>query len=342
MKNGRKVDIIVDLQYGSTGKGLIAGWLATQHQYDVVVNANMPNAGHTYIDREGNKMIHKVLPSGVVSPSCCFALLGPGSVFDIEQLRGELARLKEIGYDHFTVLIHPNAVVLTEQHRQAEQHLGSIGSTKQGSAAAMIDKINRNGTVVTIAKDYGICINKMTQGKAKVVSIDLYRGVLKQANHILAEGAQGYSLGINQHFWPYTTSRECTPARFLSDMMIPINYLRKVIGVARVHPIRVGGSSGPCYSDQMEISWESIGQTPELTTVTKKQRRLFSYSEHQIEDAIWECEPDEIFLNFVNYDKLMADKILRNPSYGDRIKYIGMGPNHDDVIIRRDHRISMK
>ncbi len=75
-----KLDLIVDLQYGSTGKGLIAGYLAEKHGYDCVVNANMPNAGHTYIDDKGQKMVHKVLPNGIVSPSCDTVLIGPGSV----------------------------------------------------------------------------------------------------------------------------------------------------------------------------------------------------------------------------------------------------------------------
>ena len=42
------MDIVIDLQYGSTGKGLIVGFLAEEHKYDTVVTAWAPNAGHTY------------------------------------------------------------------------------------------------------------------------------------------------------------------------------------------------------------------------------------------------------------------------------------------------------
>lgn len=38
------VTMIVDLQYGSTGKGAIAGYLSTKNDYDTVISANMPNA----------------------------------------------------------------------------------------------------------------------------------------------------------------------------------------------------------------------------------------------------------------------------------------------------------
>ena len=65
MRQMKKVDIIVDLQFGSTGKGALAGYLAANSDYDVVVSANMPNAGHTFIDSKGQRMIHKVLPSGI-------------------------------------------------------------------------------------------------------------------------------------------------------------------------------------------------------------------------------------------------------------------------------------
>jgi adenylosuccinate synthase len=330
----RKVDLIIDLQYGSTGKGLLAGYLSATENYDVVVNANMPNAGHTYIDVQGNKMIHKVLPSGIVSAYCKYVLLGPGSVFDIEQLAMELEQCDKFGYRDFIVMIHPNAVVLTDHHRNAEAHMDGIGSTKQGSAAAMVEKIMRNSSPgkSPLAEQYRDVVYGSTDGRATVVTHDLYRMILRQANKVLAEGAQGYSLGVNQHFWPYCTSRECTPARFLSDMMIPLPYLNAVYGTMRVHPIRVGGSSGPCYSDQMELKWEHIGQKPELTTVTKKQRRVFSFSYKQIDDAIWECNPHHIFLNFVNYDEEAADKIIKH--YGDLIRWVGMGPAHDDVKTR--------
>ena len=331
MKN-KKVDLIVDLQYGSTGKGLFAGWLAVARQYDVVINANMPNAGHTYIDEAGNKMIHKVLPSGVVSGNCKYALIGPGSVFDVDQLQKELNQLRGFGYDHFSVLIHPNAVILFEHHKHAEAELESIGSTKQGSSAAMIEKIKRRNPHI-LARDCGEEISRFTDDQAGVVTQGIYRTIIKQANRILAEGAQGYSLGINQPFYPYCTSRECTPARFLSDMMIPLDHLRYTYGVARVHPIRVGGTSGPAYDDQLEITWESLGQEPELTTVTKKQRRIFTFSFKQMDDAIWECAPDKIFLNFVNYDEDAADKIIRH--YGELIGWIGTGPYHESVIPRK-------
>lgn len=326
----KKVDLIVDLQYGSTGKGLIAGYLAEERKYDVVICANMPNAGHTYIDSKGLRMVHKVLPSGVVSPKLKWALLGPGSIFSINRLVEELDWLHDIGYRGIQVGIHPNAVVLSDRHKDAEAKMDDIGSTKQGSGAAMIEKIRRESdNTDLLARDWWREIEDATGFRAKVLNHEEYRGIIQGADKILCEGSQGYSLGVNQPFWPYCTSRECTPARLLSDMMIPLTYLNEVIGVMRCHPIRVGGTSGDCYSDQKEIDWEEIGIKPELTTVTKKQRRLFTFSHEQINTALWECDPDSIFLNFCNYDIKLARTIALD--FEDRVFWLGFGPAHSDI-----------
>ena len=119
------------------------------------------------------------------------------------------------------------------------------------------------------------------------------------------EVPQGFSLGINQRFYPYCTSRECTPAQGILDLGVPPSWLKKSIVCLRTYPIRTGslpeGSSGGCYEDQEEITWESIGQEPEISTTSNRKRRLFSWSWIQWEDMIRATEPDAIFLNFCNY-----------------------------------------
>lgn len=331
----KKVDLIVDLQFGSTGKGLIAGYLGMEWKPDVVVNANMPNAGHTYIDHNGDKMVFKVLPNSCVSPLCRIVLIGPGSVFSIDRLAEELDQLEMLGYRNFRVGIHPNAVILNNEHMLAEEKLRQqIGSTGQGSMAAQIDKMQRYGGKV-LASHYNMDIINRCYGLATVLTHNDYRRMIEGARHIVAEGAQGFSLGLNQEFWPFCTSRECTPARFMSDMGIPLSMLNHVIGVARVHPIRVGGNSGPCYDDQHELSWTDVGQPPELTTVTKKVRRIFTFSYQQMNQAIWECEPTDIFLNFCNYDEEMAKQIVAD--YQEHITWMGYGPTHFDVKRIRGH-----
>ena len=141
-----KATLICDLQFGSTGKGLIAGYLAARQGYQVVVSANMPNAGHTYIDKFGNKIVFKVLPCGATSTAVTHVLIGPGAVFSPHQLKLEVEMLKEWRPDSpCQILIHPNSTPLRPEWASIEKGLvDKIGSTGQGSSIAMIRKINRD------------------------------------------------------------------------------------------------------------------------------------------------------------------------------------------------------
>ncbi len=65
-----KIDMVLDFQYGSTGKGLIAGWLAKRGDYDTAICAFATNAGHTYIDvARGIHAMTQQLPTAITSSS---------------------------------------------------------------------------------------------------------------------------------------------------------------------------------------------------------------------------------------------------------------------------------
>ena len=317
-----KVDLVVDLQFGSTGKGLICGYLGETGDYDTCITANMPNAGHTYIDATGTKYIFKVLPSSAVGASIKTVLIGPGAVFDLEQLKKEMVHLRT----DQTLRIHPCAMVLQSRHIKKEESLIHIASTRQGAGAAMCEKIMR--TRVPIAKD----VLKDTKYAKYVANHSEWKVRLEMSSGILAEGSQGFSLGINTQFYPYTTSRDCGPAAFLSNMGIPIPMLDIVIGTCRTLPIRVGGTSGDCYPDQEELSWEELQLPPERTTVTNRVRRIFTYSKMQIEEACWHCAPDLVFLNFANYvEKHYVENIVAHIDQMSTVRWVGFGPAYQDI-----------
>lgn len=317
-----KVDLVIDLQYGSTGKGLICGYLAETGDYDTAMSANMPNAGHTYIDSSGSKYITKVLPAGFIGKNIRQVLLGPGSVFSLKRLTEEMPWLRQ----DQVLRIHPNAVVMADHHIEAEKDLTHIGSTRQGSAAALVDKLMRRENVTARH------VLKGTKWEYLVASHEEWIIRLESATGILAEGSQGYSLGINTQFYPYTTSRDCGPAAFLSNLGIPLGMLDMVIGTARTLPIRVGGSSGDCYADQDELTWEELGIEPERTTVTNRIRRIFSYSKMQIEEACWWCSPDLVFLNFANYvSHDYVSNIVAHMDQYSNVRWVGFGPTYHDI-----------
>ncbi len=187
---------------------------------------------------------------------------------------------------------------------------------------------------------------------------------------ILHEGAQGFSLDITHgQSYPQCTSRGTTAIQNMADMGISPKDLGDVCLVIRPYPIRVGnliidgkqeGHSGGCYQDQKEITWEEVGRESgmpadeieslnkrELTTVTKRLRRVFTFSETQLRQAALVNGATQIALNFANYidyavrgindySKLtqkVKDFIIKVENItGLPVTIIGTGPQIDHVI----------
>lgn len=349
----KDLHIITDLQYGSTGKGLFAGYLAETLRPDTLITAWGPNAGHTYVNRQGTKFVNIALPNGIVSPNVKRILIGPGSVINPDILRDELERYYQYIPHRSDVLIHPHAAVVTEYHRHLERgYAFKIGSTMKGVGEAMISKIRRDPDRMNIASHA-----MPADLSALVCSVEQYNMAMDQAKVGLLEGAQGFSLSINHGQYPYTTSRDCTTTQLLTDCAVPVDATDEmtIYGVCRTYPIRVAnrwetieesvdlneigklrqiGTSGPCYPDQAEIQWESIGREPELTTVTKLPRRIFTFSEEQIKQAIRMNGVDFVFLNFCNYmerDKPSLLRVIETIEQYAPVNWTGWGPSFDDV-----------
>lgn len=347
-----RLDIIVDLQYGSTGKGLLAGYLATKEGPDTIITAWAPNAGHTFIDESGRKFVHTHLANGVVSPYLRRIMLGPGSVINPAQLLTEIESCRDVlAKTGARITIHPHAAIVTDRHIEEEAGpMTKIGSTKKGVGAAMIQRIRRNPDDMNIAAH----CDELAQ---YVTSVEGYRTLLGAARNVMVEGAQGYGLSMYHGFYPYTTSRDVSTWQILADCGIPLRTVptnnMSVYGTARTFPIRVAnrfdsegtmvGYSGPVYDDQAEISFKDIGQEVELTTVTKLPRRIFTFSGKQIREASEYCGADQVFLNFINYcrsESELLDIIDRIEADGvTRVSMVGVGPTVNDVYrIEGSHR----
>lgn len=336
----RIVTVVVDLQYGSTGKGLLAGYLARRIRPDTIVTAWCPNAGHTFVATDGRKYVHTMLANGIVANTSIQipppgetssdgsgnglviidpheqpvrrVMLGPGSCINLTALYDEL----RLCADHLRmteIVIHENAAIVDQRHRDAEKSFNRTGSTCKGSAESLIEKMRRDPQNDNITARDVLRREQINNGvMCRVVTNTEWLRLLQQSRSILVEGAQGYGLSLNHGVWPYVTSRDCTTARTLADCGIPVgsNFADlKVWGVARTLPIRVsnrhheqgGGTSGPCMRDQVELDWSSLGRTAELTTVTKLPRRIFSFSQQQFSEALLVNGVTNVFLNFMNY-----------------------------------------
>lgn len=350
--------MIIDGQWGSTGKGLIAGYLARRREPDGVVCNFGPNAGHTFVFTGGSKVMTRQLPTGIVAGSVKKVFIGPGSIIDPEVLEAEIREFAPL-LDGVQIFIHERAAVVGAHHKEQERAvLSRISSTQKGTGAAMAAKTMRLDDA--IARHHKITSNALWV--SYVVNHDTYMRNLVSCRDLQIESAQGYELGLcSGSHYPYCTGRDITPAQVLADCGVPLPlFSGDVIATMRTLPIRVGdqfdgegkkiGTSGPVYDDQHELTWEEIGVPHEKTTVTGKTRRVFTFSDYGTERMLRSVMPSAVFLNFVNYlDKsptFMTPAVLQymgrihqafigafniEPPV-DFVKWIGTGPQDHQVL----------
>ena len=305
---------VVDLQFGSTGKGLLAAFLAYSHRPDSIVTAWGPNAGHTAYDLDGQKYVHTMLANGIVCDSVKRVYIGAGSVVNLDNLHTEiLESMAKIDHEFPDIIMHPHAAIVTEEHRDAEAaSMVGIGSTMKGTMAANLQKMQRS----VEKTDQNVAIAKVhTHEVSRHIEVlkthtEWLQHINDNVELLQIEGAQGYSLGVNSGYYPYTTSRECTVQQLLVDCSLPF-HKPYTYGVCRTYPIRVAnrydedgkmvGYSGPFHPESDETTFEDLQVPVELTTVTQLPRRIGTWSENQVVEAAAMNGVNEVFLNFVNY-----------------------------------------
>lgn len=371
MKEG-KVNFVVDGFHGSSGKGKIAAYLASRDRPRILLSTNMPNAGHTAM-LAGQKFISKILPTAAILNKWLYnykpiVVLGGSSSFYLERL---LLETKECELDPSQLIIHPRAGVVLPEHAQRERETldgpKSIASTMQGCATFMSDKILRKPGV-KLAKDYTELMEYVAKGYVPIV----LRDMLKNGDTILAEVSQGVGLDIlHGSHYPNCTSRCCTPMQFATDFGINPADFGEVYLNTRPYPIRVGnvvedgkviGYSGDFFSDAQEITWEEIGRragmpneeikkllSTEMTTVTKRLRRVFEFSEEGLEKAVAVTGATKLVLNFAQYIDWKAHKVTEYKHLPKSVKdyvahleeitglpvaLIGTGISNEDMIDR--------
>jgi adenylosuccinate synthase len=298
------LNVLIDGQWGSTGKGKIAGWLGAHHDLDLVCSSFGPNAGHTYVDDGGKEFMFKIMPSSACTTDCP-VLLSPDSVFKEEQFWKEVAILRGENV-HRAIYVHPLAMVLRDGDRVAAEVTGRhVSGTMQGTGHAISRKLLRLPGTLT-ARD-------VLPGDIVRDTCEMMRECCDKQGRILYEISQGFDLSLNHgHTYPYVTSRDITVAQCLNGAGVPTRDLGTVIGSIRTFPIRVGNvdefTSGPGYPDQCEVTWGHVaseGGGPkdlcELTTVTKRVRRVFTFSIMQLRKFVAVNDPDHLFLNFAQY-----------------------------------------
>lgn len=344
VKPGR-ASVIFDGQFGSTGKGLAGAWVGEHNNIDWCTTNASANAGHTSII-DGQPVVLFHIPSTYLTArehSQCNIYINAGAIIDLDVLEREI---EELGIRVDQICVNPNAAIILPEDKEAEGQRTSsqtkIASTQKGVGASLARKVRRDGP------NLGQYLEKSFRKvpfQLKTVSLNQK---MSEGNSVVVEVPQGFSLSLNSSgFYPYTTSRDCTLQQGLSDAGVHPRYFNKSMAVLRTYPIRVGnimdgdrqiGYSGHVYPDQRETSWEALGLEEERTTVTKRVRRVFTFSGKQYEHMLRHSMPDIVFLNFVNYmtsrkanDLVGHMKAIEKANGFSTLHYYGYGPASEDI-----------
>lgn len=334
------VSVVVGGQFGSEGKGKVALEIVRRDRAcAAAVRVGGTNSGHTVVDKSGRIHVLRQLPAAIIDGGIK-AILPPGSYIDTEIFEREVS---ELGLSPGEVLVSPMARVITAEHRnwEANSKLGpAIGSTQSGTGGSVLGATARDAIDFPVRGAFANDIDALRPFLSDTTSV--LRRYLNDQKRIVIEGTQGFGLSIlHGADWPHATSRDTTAAGFLSEAGLSPLDVDDVTLVIRCHPIRVAGESGPLVG---ETSWEAIvasGGLPaghhELTTVTKRVRRVAKFDEHVVRRAIAANAPTRIVLNHLDY----IDWSIRNGtisenaqifvngvqrSIGQHIDWLGIGP----------------
>lgn len=374
------VTVVLDSQAGSCGKGKFIGYLAQADNVDIAINNFMSNAGHTYVSEDGEKVMTQHLPTSLINFNTSL-VIGPGAAITPSILFAEIIKYsKALG--NRKIIINPRAVVILEKHRLEEARILRSGSTFKGCGAAQADKVMRQAVLFGKWWDevcdggYEHICNTFDEWefiKNHIVVMDTMMYIndaIDNGADVLVEGSQGCDLDINYGLsYPNTTSRQCHAGQLVADCGISPRLVDDIIMIMRPYPIRISNttnlkdddgntivtSSGD-YDGSREITWDIVKERcgapadiefGEMTTVTKKVRRVFEMNWDRLRYVAKLNRPTAIALNFVQYidwgayqchsyeelPQAVLDFIKKVEDVtGVPVKLIGTGPNNDDII----------
>lgn len=328
-----ELQIVYGGQWGSEGKGRICAHLAMRRHtpHMIAVRVGGPNAGHTITDNIGRTLKLQQIPAAAYV-SRTTPLIGPSGLIIPEILIRELEWLGEVWPTRASrpvLYIDPATSVILPRHMAKEQELKTlIGSTGEGVGAATAEKVMRVGQsfrdwlkgdlpteengagawIALKALHNRACFQFAHTQEVLTRPYGHFKEMVSEGLTVQLEGTQGYLLSLNTGgYYPYCTSRDCGPDAIAAQVGISTRLAdnRRIVCVMRTFPIRVGGNSGPMGE---ELSWEDMKNmtggyvdTPEITTVTKKIRRIARFDHGIAQRVGLETCPDEIAITFMDY-----------------------------------------
>lgn len=312
-----KIRVVCGGQYGSESKGRTAGFLldeAISPAPQLTIRVGGPQAGHIVVGRNpddpSDETYHwklRAVPVGAVCRPDSLLAIASGSEVDPERLTLELRDLDRAGYRASErIVLDPMATWMMPEHKQREVDSDltqRLGSTSTGVGAVRCDRIMRTARTVNEGQ------NAQGWGYPEQTVRDLVNRHLAADGEVLVEAAQGCHLDLFRGPYPFATSGRTTAIDALAAAEVipwahPSTELQVWLAV-RTFPIRVGGNSGPL---QDETSWEELGLPPEITTVTKRIRRVGKWDPEQVAQSVeWCGGPPVVRLSISHLDYLFPE-----------------------------------
>lgn len=257
----KNVISIIDGAAGSCGKAKVIGEIATDQSIKLGASVTncMPNAGHTFVDENGNSTIFRNIPVSSVNPDT-EVFIGPGSAIDMEVFKEEYEEVSKYLGDR-KIYVHEMVPLVDERHKQYERENIKSGSTFKGCGAVSQEKIIRDKKLEFFKtfRNAIVCSNDEWLER-------LYRHLDNPYEYVLLEGSQGCDLDLNHSGnYPYVTSRNVSTSQLLADSGISAERLLQTIMVIRPFPIRISNitKSGEFiytgdYGKGEELTWTQI------------------------------------------------------------------------------------
>ena len=292
---------IVGAQWGDEGKGKIVEYLinSAEKKYSgdkVVLTYRWQggaNAGHT-VAVDGKVFKLHQIPSGIVR-SNTYCLLGKGMFLNPRKLLNEIKTLESQGIKVVAdkLGISSKAHMTLDYHTtddQANYNIPEHSSTGSGIKQTARDKADRIGIrfieflnrdlMIKILKEktfpkgipeisYEDFVDSYTNERELLTKFLVSENEVftsKNYKYIIAEGAQGIMLGVEDGQYPGITS---------SDPGLPTHRPEKVMGIFKAYCSNVGIKDRPFLSEMdKELQAKVVDPWYEYGTTTKKPRHI--------------------------------------------------------------------
>jgi adenylosuccinate synthase len=310
------LEVIIGTQWGDEGKGRVVDLLSEKAHLVARYNGG-DNAGHTVTVGEKIFKLHLIpsgiVHPHVIGVLGNGMVLNPFTL--LEEM--EMLRSAGVDITPDRVWISDAAHLITPAHRLIDRAQdealgkGQIGTTGRGIGPAYTDKAARRGIrtgevldpaafevrvrqhfenasnlLQTLYKQPALDVEDMTQKfLAAVREIAPYircirplvRQALAEGKTVLAEGAQGTLLDLDQGTYPFVTSSCTTATGLFSGLGLGICPVERVLGVTKAFQTRVGAGPFPTeLSGDMAGFLRGTGANPwdEYGTTTGRPRRV--------------------------------------------------------------------